>query len=343
MAVTLVNGGFEATWSEESSHHGLRVSRTAEPTSVELEDLYAPPGWVAWYRVDGKWCPPEGRTTRDANLGRVRAGEQAYVLAAANKPFDGGLMQAMSVNPGDRLRFTVWAHAWSNFGEAEGSELSSHPDDPRWSEGAGFEPYLALEGSLAESPQAEALGNATFWVGMDPSGGRNPLADTVVWGQGAHIYNEYAEVPAVEATADGDRVTLFIRVRFQGGFRHQEGYLDDVRLDIVGEKGDEAGGRGTPRIQYERYYVLLPPGANKEWARAVVEATWDRQRYTVGGSADDAGIGDLDSRIVLAVNPELWGGPDVLKQFFAENYPGVRFRSVRSETPAELLELLQEY
>jgi len=92
--------------------------------------------------------------------------------------------------------------------------------------------------------------------------------------------------------------------------------------------------RGKPREQYERVYVLLPPRAGREWARAVVDATWDARRYTVGSSADDAGIGDLDKRVVLAVNPSGW--PSDLADFFAEHYPGVTYHAVEADTPQAL-------
>ncbi len=96
---------------------------------------------------------------------------------------------------------------------------------------------------------------------------------------------------------------------------------------------------GLPRVQYGRTYVLLPPGADRAWARAVVTATWDTHRFTVGGSADDAGIGDLDFRRVIAVNPTRWGGD--LRAFFERYYPGVIYVPVEAETPAELGELLR--
>ncbi len=96
---------------------------------------------------------------------------------------------------------------------------------------------------------------------------------------------------------------------------------------------------GLPRVQYGRTYVLLPPQADRAWARAVVAATWDRRRYTVGGSADDAGIGDLDFRRVIAVNPAGWGGD--LRAFFERYYPGIIYVPVEAETPEELAELLE--
>ncbi|HHH41390.1 MAG TPA: M23 family metallopeptidase [Chloroflexi bacterium] len=98
-------------------------------------------------------------------------------------------------------------------------------------------------------------------------------------------------------------------------------------------------GAGLPREQYARTYVLLPPGADSRWARAVVEATWDAHRFTVGGSADDAGIGDLDFRRVIAVNPGMWG--DDLGSFFASYYPGVIYVPVEAETPEELAQQLE--
>jgi murein DD-endopeptidase MepM/ murein hydrolase activator NlpD len=96
---------------------------------------------------------------------------------------------------------------------------------------------------------------------------------------------------------------------------------------------------GLPRVQYGRTYVLLPPGANRAWARAVVEATWDTRRFTVGGSADDAGIGDLDFRRVIAINPVGWGGD--LRTFFERYYPGIIYVPVEAGTPEELAELLE--
>ena len=95
-------------------------------------------------------------------------------------------------------------------------------------------------------------------------------------------------------------------------------------------------GRGQPRVQYERTYVLLPPNADAAWARAVVDGAWDEKRYTIGGSADDAGIGDLDVRRILAVNPQNWPGPQTLAEFFEEYYAGVEYIPLTAATPEEL-------
>jgi hypothetical protein len=82
--------------------------------------------------------------------------------------------------------------------------------------------------------------------------------------------------------------------------------------------------------------VLLPPNADAAWARAVVDGAWDERRYTIGSSADDAGIGDLDVRRVIAVNPHEWPGTLSLNDFFNQYYPGVEYTPVTAATPAEL-------
>ena len=88
------------------------------------------------------------------------------------------------------------------------------------------------------------------------------------------------------------------------------------------------------RFSYRRVYVLLPPTADKKWALAAADGGHDG-RFTIGYSADDAGIGNLKERHVLAVNPHHW--PDVLTEsWFQNHYPGVQFTAVVANTPDDL-------
>ncbi len=96
-----------------------------------------------------------------------------------------------------------------------------------------------------------------------------------------------------------------------------------------------------PRAAYARRYLLLHPGADVTWAQAAVAATWPRGGWTIGGSADDAGLGDLDLRYVLAVNPEGWEAD--LLSFFDACYPGVTYETLRAESPESLREQLRDY
>ncbi len=420
----LKNGGFEVDWGEDESHRCLVFPEDGAPEERDVGNIFTPTGWVTWFRHDpGTWDQPEVRDawiTNDPQ--RVHAGQKGLLLFTFFRKHDAGFLQQVQVTPGTRFSLTAWAHAWSNWHDGP------HPDDPRWSEGPGHEAGFALEGEVS----GDDWRNFTFYVGIDPTGGTDPFADAVEWGRGAHVYNEYAQLPAVEATAEADTVTVFLRSKTLWPFKHNDAYWDDVELVavdeadvevrlsfspaspevgesmtiearsltsltnvrvvvrqpseaelgqdavVVGSDGDwhtwtvttsplsEVGthtivfsadgdvevaatfesvaasttGRGQPRVQYERTYVLLPPDADAAWALAVVEGGWDQRRYTIGSSADDAGIGDLDVRRVVAVNPGRWSGD--LQAFFEEHYAGVEYLSIEAGTPDELVDKLKQ-
>ncbi|MBN1178165.1 MAG: M23 family metallopeptidase [Anaerolineae bacterium] len=108
---------------------------------------------------------------------------------------------------------------------------------------------------------------------------------------------------------------------------------------MVGDISPGTPQRGTPRDQYQRTYVLLPPDHGATWATTALQVFWNARRFTVGGSADDAGIGDLDFRRVIAVNPEAWG--DDLRAFFDTYYPGIVYVPVQAAGPAALKAALE--
>lgn len=517
----LSNGGFEADWGEERSHRCLVFPEGGQPVEREIGNIFVPPGWTFWFRHEpGTWDQPEGRDAhREHDPRRVRVGEKAYMYFTFFRRHDAGLYQQVEVEAGTKLRLSAYAHAWSNT-SVEGHEACL--EDGRCSCGVGRGPAFLLEGEAPEltgDPWNDAIPNFTFWVGIDPTGGTDPFSDDVVWGNGAHIYNQHAQVPAAEAVAEGDVVTVFLRAKTLWPFKHNDAYWDDVALlaldatppqvtlrcrpasqtigqsvtidirsstpltapkltieqpsgaelaygaPVVGHEGglytwsyvtspleevgshsvvfsgdgveregtfegtvevslthrpaepverdvvtlearakallrdvglvvrypsgaelaadppaaglegdwhtwtyslgplneiglhtvvfSAAGGvmktatfhvaegepRGLPRAQYERTYVLLPHDADEAWALAVVDATWEDRRYTIGGSADDAGIGDLDVRRVIAVNPDSW--PTDLEAFFAEHYPAVEYTAIDAETPADLVRSLR--
>ncbi|MCC6603334.1 MAG: hypothetical protein IT327_09010 [Anaerolineae bacterium] len=90
----------------------------------------------------------------------------------------------------------------------------------------------------------------------------------------------------------------------------------------------------SARMNYRRVYVLLPPTASQKWALAATKGGYDG-RFTIGFSADDAGIGNLENRHVLAVNPHHW--PEVLTaSWFQQHYPGVKFTAVVANQPEDL-------
>jgi hypothetical protein len=438
----LHNGDFEADWSEEQSHRCMIFPTQGQPYPAERGNIFTPPHWTVWFlhglpvQHDPSntvgWAQPEVRDAwASGDPRRVRAGQKAVLFFTFFRIHDGGFFQQVATQPGTRLRLSAWAHAWSNHKDPNHPDLYPHPDDPRWSEGqgVGYNNFYATEGQVSDA----GAKNFTFWVGIDPTGGTNPYASSVVWGQGAHIYNAYRQVPAVEAVAQGNAVTVFLRSRALWPFKHCDAYWDEAMLEVVAPPAQTeivfepaapqaeetvqatvvsnqpyqntglrvndptgatvpvtavpvtppagqyawrwsftpvvagthavvftaAGGAqqplsttlvvrprpvqpptGLPREQYSRTYVLLPPQAGPEWVEAILDSgAWERNRWTIGGSADDAGIGALADKTVLAVNPQAWG--DDLAAFFRRYYPGTRYVPLNAATPAELRRLLE--
>lgn len=98
---------------------------------------------------------------------------------------------------------------------------------------------------------------------------------------------------------------------------------------------------GSARYAYEKVYVLLPPTADKKWFEAAARGAFNG-RYTIGFSADDAGIGDFKAKYVLAVNPHHW--PDILTaSWFKQHYPGVQFTAVVANAPEDLEAWLNDW
>ncbi len=98
----------------------------------------------------------------------------------------------------------------------------------------------------------------------------------------------------------------------------------------------EPPGRGAPREQYARTYILLPESISLEMAQIVFKLAYKRH-WTVGFSPDDAGVGDLEVRRVICVSPEKIGtGLDQV--WYDIYYPGVIFTPITSVASAADLE-----
>ncbi|MCS7178453.1 MAG: hypothetical protein RML46_00075 [Anaerolineae bacterium] len=236
MATNLLrNGDFERGW--EGTHHRCVVYPVGgTPYERDAGEIACPAGWTAWYRhgmpVEHDpqntvgWAAPEIRPCGlIPDPVRVRSGQYGCLVFTFSRIHDAGLFQRVNVAPGTRLRLTAYAHAWSSGGWGD-----PNCDNPRYSAGAGTNPFYAEEGTTGLS---DDLRNFTFRVGIDPTGGTSPYAPTVVWGKGAHIYNAYRPVPPVEVTAQGQTVTVFLRSRCLWPFKHNDAYWDDVVLEVV--------------------------------------------------------------------------------------------------------------
>ena len=77
----LRNGGFEADWSNESSHRCLIFPADGEPYESERGNIFTPPGWTTWFRHDpGTWDQPEVRDAwASSSPERVHSGQKAIL------------------------------------------------------------------------------------------------------------------------------------------------------------------------------------------------------------------------------------------------------------------------
>ena len=94
--------------------------------------------------------------------------------------------------------------------------------------------------------------------------------------------------------------------------------------DSGGDEVPPAKPRGAPRAQYARTYILFSPKTNPRTNPLLISRILDVTSPfspSFGSSADDAGIGDLDLRTVLAIRPSEW---PLTQAWFDENYPGVK-------------------
>ena len=85
--------------------------------------------------------------------------------------------------------------------------------------------------------------------------------------------------------------------------------------------------RGAPRLQYHRVYRVLSTHVGETRAVEIFLDAMRNNRQTVGFSYDDAGIGDLDHRLVRMYGVPLFERQDYA-DFFTEFYPGATFEFV---------------
>ena len=291
-----------------------------------LHDKQFRPPWDA-DNGDG-WCEPEVKIIpkQFPFLDPLRISEGSYAIKFFTmwRIHRAGLFQKVKVNAGDRLRFTIDAHAWS-----------STDDNPQTSDGVGDGAFFALEGTVTDHAQR----NVTFKVGIDPTGGTDPFTDTVIWGKGAHVYNVYHALPAVEVVAQDQYVTVFVIDHILWRFKHNDVYFDNARLEVVTSPQPQPGECPAAREPYERTYALLPPGYGFEWLQAL-EGVWEQHRFTTGANADDAfaRVNGVLKCTVLALNPSAW---DVdLEAFYRQYYPStadsvVYYVPIVASTPVE--------
>ena len=279
------------------------------------------------HNTDG-YAQPEGHHESIAQYpDRVYEGFAAWMCFGFYKIIDCGLAKKIQVPSKGTLIIKSHNHGWS-----------STDDDPRTSTGVGDAAFSEPEGAAGLD---DAQKNMVFYVGV----GDDPINDAIYCG-GKHIYNKYNSVTG-EFHVDAGEITVFVRGSTLWPFKHNNFYFDEFTVEFIPDEElpeppdppEPCDCPGEPREQYDRSYLLMHPNADSSWLLAVLESgVWDRKRITIGGSADDAGIGALAYRTALAVRPNDWPGD--LREFFEDWYSGTQYIPINVETPEQLKEWL---
>jgi hypothetical protein len=218
MSTELENGGFEDEYVGD--HSTLKCSYEQFPHIIQVGNIMSPPGWLPWFYHSAEFAQPEIRDARDTDPDRMHDGLKGQLLFTFYRKHAGGFLQRVASYQGETRTLTGWAHAWSNHQDGP------HPDDPKWSEGAGYDAFFGYTDEITD----DDLSNFQFKLGIDPQGGINPYAPSVVWGRGSTIYNVFHEVDPTTVAAQSETITVFLKSDTRWAFKHNDAYWDTIKL-----------------------------------------------------------------------------------------------------------------
>lgn len=167
--------------------------------------VQVPAGWQPWWAKE--WSTdvnPEYKPATAPFYNRIRSGSTAGQYFSFYRTHKAGFWQQVSVPANSNVVFTIWGQAWVS-NEDSGTSDHNAPINMR--------------------------------IGIDPTGGTNPYAGTVVWSATLQPYDAYQQF-SVQATAQGGTVTVFTYSAPSYPMKHNDVYWDDASLTV--------GGAGSP-------------------------------------------------------------------------------------------------
>ena len=206
-------------------------------------------GWTPWHVPAAEGAPTyeDRQPEYGPNADRIQEGSSAQLIGAFFATHDGGVYQRVTgVTPGETLRFSVFAYVWSSMSDNEDASTDN--------------------------------GDVMVQVGIDPTGGTDPGGEAIVWSpEGVEEYDAYNEY-AVEAEAEADAVTVFVRTAIGVPVTNTAIYLDQASLAQSGEATAEATGEVTEAATDEATAIATEPAAETE--EASVEPTTEEAAVT---------------------------------------------------------------
>lgn len=162
--------------------------------------------WLPWWQPqvagDAAWKNRMPEYKPAAPYGnRIHSGGNGQQLFTYHGTHIGGIYQTIeNITPGSQLRFTIWGQAWAGGG-----------DDANKSEGGG---------------------PMHMRIGIDPNGGTSAFAAGIVWSGEQNPLDAWSQF-AVEAKANGNKVTVFTWSAPDYPTKHNDVYWDDASLVVV--------------------------------------------------------------------------------------------------------------
>lgn len=179
------------------------------------------PFWIGQTAEDEWWenkmpeYKPVCHTSPCPYMNRVKGGEQALQYFNFEGTNTAGVWQRVTVPANARLTFSAWGQAWS-----------SDQDEP-----------------ISIGPTS-----VNMRVGIDPLGGSSPFVASIVWSDPKNPYDAYS-LFEVQATAQGDTVTVFLLAQPAEMRKHNDFYWDEASLVVGGQSAPVAtsssGGGGA--------------------------------------------------------------------------------------------------
>lgn len=222
----LTNPGFESPFGKQCCH-----TEPDFPSNALIDEVQVPQGWMGWWRqpdsapqylsrCDVKDAPPNciafhRPEWREAApyADRIRTGLNAQKYFTFWSIHEAGMYQRVTnVRAGQKLRFTVYMMAWST--------------------------------DKAEVLVSVGQQTMNLKVGIDPYGGADPFSPNIVWSKAGDSYDVYGQF-SVEAVAQKNAVTVFTYSRPIYPLQHNDVYVDDAALVVVGSGAVTTSGSGT--------------------------------------------------------------------------------------------------
>jgi hypothetical protein len=199
--------------------------------SAEGVDGQLPTGWNIW--ANGQKPATDINQFADAgNPPRILSGEASWIMKGGYVAWTAGGYQQATVTEGTTYRFSIYAFVWTC-------------DD------------LEFSCTDADGRESDKSFGARVKVGVDPTGGTDASASTVLWSTPVEAYDTFRQI-SVDAVATGSQMTVFTYSTVSIAPALREMYWENAALIALDE------GEGNPAnsdVETEEEEDAPPPPA----------------------------------------------------------------------------------